>query len=244
MKILLPVSAIYHGGKICFLSSSTRKLCYRPWIIGIFTYLISSAIAIYLHGRIVDYFVNEQSTILGYLLYVLTWLVAAVSLVVASLVITLTLVLAITSVYQSSIATDVLRLRGIQLPAEPEGITGAISETKRTIVTELKKLGRLSPLVFLLVIVGFIPILAPVALLISSWVLGFQFVDVVLDLYKIPAKERFRFGRTNKLLLVSFGASLSLIACIPFVGILLPPIATASAAWMLAENSIQDKLPR
>jgi uncharacterized protein involved in cysteine biosynthesis len=89
----------------------------------------------------------------------------------------------------------------------------------------------------LIVIVGFIPILAPLALILGAWLLAYQFIDVVLDVFRISLSKRIKFALQNWLPVTLFGTTLIIVCSIPFVAILIPPVAVAGSAWLIGETA-------
>jgi uncharacterized protein involved in cysteine biosynthesis len=243
MNIIKSVYAILQGLLICLTRPKVRKLAMWPWLVGMFCYSASIYLAYLYHGDILARMVDSPDGWLSYLIYGLAWVAVTSILAVGTLFITMVLVLILTSAFQTAIASAVLRELNEEIPEEEQGFSALLRETKRTAFVEIAKLFWLIPLFILLFIVGFIPILTPVAFLLGSWLLAYQFVDIVLDIYKLKSGKRLSFAIKNAVPVTVFGASLSLCWAIPLVGILLPPAAVAGAAWLMSDTALLKSLP-
>lgn len=238
MSILNSLLAIIQGFKLCFTRKEIRRLAFWPWLVGFVCYGSAVVGAFYTHGPILAWVVGTPEGFWMTIVYYLAWVLVAMLLLVASMLVTIVFVMIFTSVFQNAIATRVLRDAGIAVPEETTGVSGVAKETARTLVVESAKLLWLLPLGALVFLVGFIPILAPVALFAAAWLLAYQFVDVVLDVLKVGAWKRLLFAVRHGLTMVLFGLTLSLCWAVPFLGFLLPPIAVAGAAWLLEKNKL------
>ena len=236
------IYAIIKGLGLCLGDKKVRRLAMIPWGFGAVCYIGSVYAAYRTHPILLKWAVGEPSGFWMWLLYGLAWLLFGVLLLVATLLISMTLVIVFTSVFQTDITIAVLQSLGRSMPEMPGGVRGALSESSRAVAVEAAKLLWLVPLMGLLLIVGLIPLLTPFALALGAWLLAYQFVDIVLDVYRLTARGRFRFAKENTLLLIFFGGSLSAFWAVPLLGILLPPAAVAGAAWLLSETNLLDTL--
>jgi CysZ protein len=241
-KYIRAFFAIARGLQFCLTVPAVRRLAIVPWAVGTLCYVASVYGAYRLHPVLLDWAVGDLDGIWQYFLYGLGYLFFAMILLVSTLLITVTIVIVFTGVFQTGIVLQVLRLLEQPIPEELNGVRGLVKETSRTVVVETTKLFWLLPLMLIVLVVGLIPLFTPFALVLGAWLLAYQFVDIVLDTYRLSSRERFRFGRENALLLVAFGFSLSLVWAIPLLGILLPPAAVAAATWLLAESELLDTL--
>lgn len=230
--------AILKGLDLCLRKPSVRRLAVVPWILGAFCYIASVIGAYHAHPLLLEWAVGDPEGFWRHILYWFAYLSFAVLLLLVTLILTMTLVMLCTSVFQTAIVQRVLEELREPFPEEQAGMRGLVKETGRTIVVEAAKLLWLLPLMLIVLIIGFIPLLTPFALLLGAWLLAYQFIDIVLDVYRVPARARFRFARQHSFLLVSFGLSLSICWAVPFLGILLPPAAVAGASWLLAQSSL------
>ncbi len=230
--------AIYKGLQICFSKPKVRRLAMIPWLLGAVCYFASIYGAYYAHPILLDWAVGSPDGIWKTILFWLAFVFFGLVLLVATLLVTMTLVIVFTSVFQTGIVQQVLLDLGRPLPEEEAGVKGIVKETGRTVVVEMAKLIWLLPLMIIVLIVGFIPLLTPFALILGAWLLAYQFVDIVLDVYRVTSRERFRFAKKHAVSLIAFGLSLSACWAIPFFGILLPPAAVAGAAWLLSESGL------
>ncbi len=161
-------------------------------------------------------------------------------LLIAALVITVGAVLVFASAFQTAIAAKVLKLLGREVPNE----LGIVAEAGRSIKVEAIKLLWIGPLIAAAFLIGLIPWLLPFAAIAGSWLLGYQFVDISLDLYRLTNRQRIGFGRRHGWTIAAFGFGIGLIAAIPFAGFILPPIGAAAAAWLLHSTKLLDELPK
>lgn len=125
-----------------------------------------------------------------------------------------------------------------QIPEDTPGLKGIAHEAGRTITVESLKLLWLIPLFIILFILGLVPLLTPFAVLLASWLLAFQFVDITLDIFRLKSSERLRFCIKYALPITLYGLSLTVLWAIPFVGWVLPPAACAGAAWLLSSMGL------
>lgn len=228
--------ALLHGFKLCLLNSAVRKLALWPWLISALVYLLVATAAWFSHEPLVNWIVPNPDGIIKWGLYYLAWAGTALFLVISTLITSLILAIVLTGVFQESIAHEVLKQNGVNLPEEPQNLRGFAFEMARSIKTESAKLLWLIPLGVMVLIMGFAPFLAPFAFIVAAWILGFESSDVVWEVLKKPARQRFSFARANWISVTLYGLSLSVIGFVPFMGILIPPIAVAGASWMLSES--------
>ena len=236
---LTAFSALLHGLRLCLFDPAVRRFAIWPWIVGAVGYPISLFGAYRAHGPLLGWLVGDPVGWWSWIVFWLTWLVAALLLLGASFILTFALVAIFAGAFQSSVAAAVLRASGVEPPADTSSL---ISEVGRTAAVELKKLLVLLPLMILAFIVGFVPLLAPIALAMTAWLLSYQFVDVTLDLFRLPVRRRLRFARRNTGPLLCFGFTLMVCWAVPFLGIFLAPAAAAGAAWLISREPFQSML--
>ena len=239
MNFLRPFTALLHGIRLCLFNPSVRKHAKWPVLVGTFTYPAALYGAYQSHATVLGWLVSSPEGVWKTVLYWLAWLLTAALLFVGSFIVTVCLVMVFTSVFQSAIAQAVIKEHNPDAHFPDNSLIG---EAARTILVESTKLIWLLPLIVLVFFVGFIPLFAPVALILGAWLLAYQFVDVVLDLFHVSARKRFRFGRIYFRSLVMFGLALTLCWAIPFLGIFLAPAATAGAAWLLSEEPYLESI--
>ena len=239
MAFFRPFFALLQGLKLCFFSPEIRKLALWPWCIGCVSYFLSLYTVYSAHPTVMSWFVSTPSGILAYVKYVLVWIGVSAVMLLLAVILCICFVIVCTSAFQSSIAQAALRAHdvAIQLPE-----IGILDEASRTILVETKKLFWLLPLMIFVFIASFIPFLAPFAIIFGAWLLAFQFVDIVLDLFRLSARQRLSFAKANFASLVCFGLVLGALWAVPFLGIFLAPAATAGAAWFLSEPEFMSKI--
>ncbi len=234
--------AILKGLQLCLSKPAVRRLAVVPWIIGALCYVASIVGAYHAHPLLLEWAVGDPEGFWRTLLFWLAYISFAVILLLVTLIVTMTLVMVCTSVFQTAIVQRVLAELGHPFPEEESGVKGLVKETSRTIVVEIAKLLWLLPLMCIVLVIGFVPLLTPFALILGAWLLAYQFIDIVLDVYRIRAGGRFRFAKQHSFLLVVFGLSLSICWAVPFLGILLPPAAVAGATWLLSESALVPEI--
>ncbi len=241
MNALKAFFAIFKGFGFCFSQKQIRRLALWPWLIGAIVYIAAAIGASYAHGSLLSLVVSEPSGFLSYIYYGLAWILVSSLLLVGTLLITVILVMVFTGVFQTAIAVETLKHIGASVPAEQSGVAATVKEAGRTIFTESAKLFWLVPLICFTFILGLIPFLTPVALVLGGWLLAYQFIDVVLDVYRMKTRARIGFAAKHAILMVCFGLGLAACSIIPFVGLLIPPVATAGAAWFLHETGLLEQ---
>lgn len=241
MKLFSPIRALLQGFRICFSHKEIFRLCLWPWTLGAICSLLSVLVAIPAHANLLQWLVGEPTGLWTQLLYYIAWLLVALSLLLCSMLLSLLIVFAMSAAFQTAIATHVLKLQGVAVASEPSNAAALFKETVRNITSELLKLLWILPLGICVLILGFIPILLPLALVIGAWLLAYQFVDVPLDVLKMSVSKRLGFALRHSLQLVLFGFTLGVFWAVPLLGLLLPPVAVAGATWLLAENKLIER---
>ncbi len=240
MTILKSFAALIHGLNYCLFFRPVRMLAIIPWLIGLISYPLALWTVAHFHPLMMQWVSSDPSGILRTLLFYLAWIVFALLLLLLAGLASLLVVMILASVFQTMIARTVLTELGRDVPPEDSSLKGTARETWRTIKVELLKLIWLLPVLAMLLIVGIVPFLAPLAFIGSAWVMGYQFVDVVLDIYRISVWQRLRFALVNPIPVACFGATLTLCWLIPLLGIVIPPVAAAGAAWLMSETKLLD----
>lgn len=240
-RVHMPFTALFHGLRLCLFRSDVRRLSLWPWLIGAVSYCGTLYAAYRLHGWVVSLLVSDPTGVWSWIVYVVAWIAATLLLLGGSFVLSIVLVAVLAGAFQSAVAAAVLRQAALP---PPEDASSMLGETSRTIAVELRKMLFILPLMCVALIIGFIPIFVPLAFALTACLLAYQFVDVVLDLFRLPVRERLRFARANALTLFAYGATLTVFWAIPFLGLLLAPAAVAGAAWLLAQEPYRRTLER
>ena len=235
-------TALLHGIRLCVTEPEIRRLSLRPWIVGALIYVLAFFLGLWAHETLYTQLAPAAGHWWSTALSWVVWFGVSILVLAASMIIAVVALLISTSVFQTAIAASVMKLNGVNLPEEFVGLSGSAYEVKRTLLTECGKLFWLGPLLIFALIISIIPLLLPLGILLSAWLLAYQFVDVVLDLFRIRPLKRFKFARSHSPSLLLFGGVLMLLWTIPFMGILLAPAAVAAAAWMLSDESYQDEI--
>lgn len=244
MKIAKVFTAIPRAFFIILDSKEILRLALWPWLIGLVSYVATALGAIYLYTPILYEIMHTPQSWWQSVLYFVVQIALALFLFISSVIISITFVLILTSVFQTAISEKILDKLGAEVPEQESGVKALAKESLRTILVESFKLIWLVPIMVLLFIIGFIPLLTPFAIVAASWLLAFQFIDVVLDIYRISAFKRFSFCIKHFPIVVSFGFSLTALWAIPLVGILIPPVAVAAASLVLFEQGLLETVSK
>lgn len=242
MKIAKPFTSIPRAFLIILGSRDILRLALWPWIVGALCYLLTGLSAIYLYTPLLYNLMHTPQNWWQAIIYFLLKIGLVILLFSTSLLLSITLVLILTSVFQTAIVEKTLSSLGRAYPGQNSGAKAIAKESLRTILVESIKLIWLLPLMLLCLIMGLIPLLTPFAIILAAWLLAFQFIDVVLDLYRLPIRKRFGFCRRHFFTVLGFGLSLTLLWAIPLLGILIPPVAAAAAGLMLHELGLIDEI--
>lgn len=214
--------------KLCLTNSELRKLCIKPWLIGLACYVVSFIVACYSYSTFYELLASSSDAWYYYLWNLIMWPVAAVLLLVVCALLAMISTLLLSAVYQGPIARFTLKHKTIELPNEnPLG-----NELARIGKAEIIKLLWIVPLSITIFATGFIPLLAPISLTFGAWILAYQFVDIPLDELHLTASERLKYGKQNFFKLAILGGTLAFVW--PFIGLILQPIATTAGSLLVA----------
>jgi len=230
MSLLAPIIAPFKGLELCLTNPEVRKFAIKPWLIGAASYFLVAPAAIYSHSYLTASISPAGNSFIANLISFFAWLGVAFGLLLGTIVFTFSIVLIAGSYFHSQIARFILNASG-KLPADQT----LLSEIARTGVTEALKLFWLIPLFLITFILGLIPFFTPVAFVLGSLLLSYQFFDYPLDSLQQGAFRRFAFLMRHVFSATLFGATLIALGTIPFVALFLPPIAVAGAAWLFIE---------
>lgn len=219
-----------NGLKLCLKNKELRKLAFWPFLISILIYFSTMTLAYFLFEPLLEYFKLSGTSSWTAFINKLIFLGTAALLLVSSLFFSVISLFLSTSLYQSSIAKTALEILGEKLPDEEN----LAKETARTVITEIIKILWIAPLLLILFIAGFIPLLTPICLAAASWLLAYQFVDVALDIKRLGAGRRLAFSLRHASKLILFGGVLTICWSVPFLGIFLLPSAAAGASCLVA----------
>jgi len=119
------------------------------------------------------------------------------------------------------------------------GVLGIMKDVPRIMKREWQKLSWYLPRALVLLVLYFIPgigqTVAPVLwFLFSAWMLAIQYCDYPFDNHKVPFKEMRISLREKKGINMQFGSLISLFTLIPFLNLVIMPVAVcgATAMWV------------
>jgi len=121
-------------------------------------------------------------------------------------------------------------------------------ELPRVFGREFKKLGYFVPkalAMFVLTILSFfIPILSPFVtimwFLFSAWMMTIQYIDYPFDNHASRFQDTLNFCQENRMMALGFGSVVMFLTMIPFVNILVMPVAVIGATQMFVKEYKQD----
>jgi uncharacterized protein involved in cysteine biosynthesis len=216
-------------------NKTIRRLALWPWAIGAASYLAGAVVSIHYHNHLVDMLISSSEGFWGSVLYVLAWLGAAIVLLLGTIIFSIIVVTILAGVFQSWIAEQVFEQYNVLPKTIVPDFRGLLKELMRNIKAEILKAIWMVPLALTLIALGFIPALTIPVFILGSWLLAYQFVDVGLDLLHLPASRRLLFSLRHVVSVTIFGITLAIVW--PVAGFLLPPVAAAGAAWLLATGN-------
>lgn len=107
---------------------------------------------------------------------------------------------------------------------------------KRSLQRELQKQWFFLKRVLLLIIISFIPVvnlLSPLLwFLFSVWMLSVQYMDYPMDNHKIGFHDMQKRLKNNWWHTISFGVTSYVLMFVPFINLVLMPVAVAGATWL------------
>lgn len=122
---------------------------------------------------------------------------------------------------------------------------GFLRATAIGLVYELQRIAILIFLALCLVITGLIPILAPGSLLLSFFILGFEFYDYPLVIREVRFQKRIAMIRKRALLVLVTGACLGALLVIPLIGPICLPLFYAFSTRTISQwPEIYEKAAR
>lgn len=136
-------------------------------------------------------------------------------------------------------------------PLPDTGVMGLLKDVPRIMAREWRKLMYYLPRALALLVLYFIPgvgqTLAPVLwFLFSAWMLAIQYCDYPFDNHKVSFPTMRQALRRHKVTNMQFGALISLFTLIPFLNLVIMPVAVCGATVLWAEcyrslSAVQSK---
>lgn len=234
MQAKLVVSAYATALKLIAGNARMRSLMLRPFLTGLALYIVAIAIGFYFFSSISAALTPDWG---GWLLAIITplvWLASILIVIIGSLLLVAVLTLSLLGILQTPLAEQVLTLNHIALPATPTTPSGLT----KNLIWESVKLVVAIGLTITAVIIGFIPILLPVSVVISAWIIGFESFDVALDAAGHRIRSRVRVIFSHPFLVLLSGLGGVILAIIPFAAVVMPSIAVISATNLIVKRSL------
>lgn len=172
-----------------------------------------------------SYFVNDT---LGDIFY---YMIVGLMTVFIYLLVSWTMVLIISliaSPFNDLISARIERkVRGKNPEDISKGFAGLIGKLFKTLFNEIKKVIMIIFLTLIAFALNLLPILVPVAFIMTAILFAIQFVDYSWSRHDMHSKECFRDARKNWIPYAISGSGFLLIATIPIVNLFLPSYATS-----------------
>ncbi|MBL0867869.1 sulfate transporter CysZ [Pectobacterium carotovorum] len=141
------------------------------------------------------------------------------------------------------------KLTGQTLP--DSGILGIAKDVPRIMKREVQKLAYYLPRAIVLLLLYFIPgigqTVAPVLwFLFSAWMLAIQYCDYPFDNHKVGFATMRQALRRHKVANMQFGALVSLFTLVPFLNLVIMPVAVCGATqlWVDRYRDLSATLPK
>ncbi|EHD23011.1 MULTISPECIES: sulfate transporter CysZ [Brenneria] len=233
-----------HGGIHYFLAGwrlislpGIRRFVILPLLVNI---LLMGGAFWWLFTRLGDWIpqlMNHIPTWLQWLSY-LIWPIAVLSVVLVFGYLFSTLTNFIAAPFNGLLAEQLeARLTGQSLP--DAGILSIAKDVPRIMKREVQKLAYYLPRALFLFLLYFIPgigqTVAPVLwFLFSAWMLAIQYCDYPFDNHKVDFPAMRQALRQHKVANMQFGALIGLFTLIPFLNLVIMPVAVcgATAQWV------------
>ncbi|MCC6207709.1 MAG: sulfate transporter CysZ [Gammaproteobacteria bacterium] len=166
----------------------------------------------------------------------LLWPVFMLIVLLAGFIVCLLLATLIAAPFTGPLAAAIeTHLRG----RAPSTEGGLITESAAALAGEARKLGyfavRAAPLGLLALIPGINLVAAPLWLLFSAWMLALEYVEVPLGNHGLTFPAVRARLKQQRMLALGFGATILLLTMIPFVNLLVIPVAVAGATVLACE---------
>ena len=113
-----------------------------------------------------------------------------------------------------------------------------VAMVPRTVAREFQKLGYQIPLLLIVLVLTFIPVVgmlsSPLWLLLGAWMMAIQYLDIPFDNHAKPFSEVKQACRDNRLTSLGFGGATTALSLIPFANLIVMPAAVcgATAYWV------------
>lgn len=130
----------------------------------------------------------------------------------------------------------------LQLTNQPLGdtsFTGMLKDVPRMLKREWQKMMYSVPRLIAIFLLGFVPVLGQtivpvIAFIFSAWMIAIQYCDYPFDNHKISFQRMRNALEQNKVMNYTFGSLVSLFTMIPFVNLVVMPVAVcgATAMWI------------
>ncbi|AJJ12459.1 protein CysZ [Yersinia rohdei] len=238
-KVVKKVSGIHYFAQGWQLISrpGIRRFVILPLLVNI---LLMGGAFWWLFNRIGDWVPQLMSYVPDWLQWLsyLLWPVMVISVLLVFSYLFSTLANFIAAPFNGLLAEQLeASLTGKSLP--DTGIMGIVKDLPRIMAREWRKLAYYLPRALVLLVLYFIPGIgqtaAPVLwFLFSAWMLSIQYCDYPFDNHKVSFQQMRSALRQDKVDNLQFGALVSLFTMIPFLNLVIMPVAVcgATAMWV------------
>lgn len=237
--------APFVSARYMFDNPGLLRFAVVPFIINVILYLGFITVAYYAVPALMHKLMGRPELWWQYVLYYIIGAVLVLSVIFILIFMFSIIGNIIASPFNETLARKILIAKNVQITENGYmGVRGALKEAERIIVIELKKALLLVSVSVFSSLINLIPILSIFSLAITAVLIGYNFIDYPLEIMKFTFGNRIRFALKNFWMLLAFGTSSGLILLIPFLNLILLPIAVSGAAMLYQEFAITSTTSR
>lgn len=235
ISFLRGVSCVFRGIPL-LRRPGVRRYVIAPLLINLLMFIVLVGYGIDRFAELTAWIETLLPAWLSWLDWLL-WPVFIVIVLLAGFVVCLLLATLVAAPFTGPLAAAIeTQLRG----RAPTSERGFIAESAAALAGEVRKFGyfaiRAAPLGLLALIPGVNLVAAPLWLLFSAWMLALEYVEVPLGNHGLTFPAVRARLRQQPLPALGFGAMILLLTMIPFVNLLVIPVAVAGATVLACEE--------
>ena len=125
-----------------------------------------------------------------------------------------------------------------------DGFKELIASIPRSLIRELQKLGYQIPLLLIVMILAFVPVIgllsSPLWMLLGAWMMAIQYIDIPFDNNALPFNNVKVSSRRHRLTSLGFGGATSLFSMVPLLNLVVIPAAVCGATVFWVEELKQE----
>ncbi|MEZ4753385.1 MAG: hypothetical protein R3A13_03635 [Bdellovibrionota bacterium] len=200
----------------------TRKRLFvlnsSPYLIGIISFFIFASLSFSFKEEIIAIFLSNETS---WIFSSLSWF-AFILLTVISAGLSLITCLLLGSIFIEFSTEELLRLKGFKIP-EHIGLKNLTLTLLRSFKDDGVRIIYISLLGILVFICGFFPPLMIIAIVLTSFIVGIDLLNLPLALLETPFKQRLTLAHSHFIETCILGGAFTIVALVPFLGIILYP---------------------